>query len=84
MDFISVHLLFDETVLPSETDIFLLFYVLYRVNMGIKNVLQTNLELQMQRAQKEWFEDSYRDLFLFQAELNTLLRKTQTTIVYYA
>jgi hypothetical protein len=71
-------------VLPSETDIFLLFYVLYRVNMGIKNVLQTNLELQMQRAQKEWFEDSYRDLFLFQAELNTLLRKTQTTIVYYA
>jgi hypothetical protein len=52
--------------------------------MGIKNVLQTNLELQMQRAQKEWFEDSYRDLFLFQAELNTLLRKTQTTIVYYA
>jgi hypothetical protein len=31
MDIISVDLLFDETVVPSETEIFLLF--LYRVNM---------------------------------------------------
>jgi hypothetical protein len=52
--------------------------------MGIKNVLQTNLELDAESSEGMVWRQLQRSILVSGSAEHTLLRKTQTAIVYYA